>query len=73
MYYSDKPICNFKEDILGRVGFSKNLAETIYNYYNEDGLVIGIFGKWGTGKTSILNMVLKGIEIKEDAITTSKN
>ena len=66
MYYSDKPICNFKEDILGRVGFSKNLAETIYNYYNEDGLVIGIFGKWGTGKTSILNMVLKGIEIKEN-------
>ena len=52
-YDSDKPIKSSKQDLLGRTTFSKQLGEAIYGYDANDGLVIGLYGKWGTGKTSI--------------------
>lgn len=60
-YSTDKPIKNESEDLLGRSNFSKQLAKTIYDYKENEGLVIGIFGKWGTGKTSIINMSIEEI------------
>ena len=60
-YNSDKPIESSEQDLLGRTTFSKQLGEAIYKYDGKDGLVLGVFGKWGTGKTSILNMVVKEI------------
>lgn len=55
-YSTDKPIDTEEEDLLGRTTFSNQLAEAIYHFNAEDGLVIGLFGGWGTGKTSIINM-----------------
>ena len=60
-YNSDKPIESSEQDLLGRTTFSKQLGEAIYKYDGKDGLVIGVFGKWGSGKTSVLNMVVKEI------------
>lgn len=57
-YSIDRPINKSEEDLLGRVSFSKYLGEAIYKYKGSDGLVIGLFGKWGTGKTSIINMAI---------------
>lgn len=62
-YNSDRPIETVDQDLLGRSIFSKQLAEAIYKYSGKDGLVIGLFGKWGTGKTSILNIVINEINI----------
>lgn len=62
-YNSDRPIETVDQDLLGRSTFSKQLAEAIYKYSGKDGLVIGLFGKWGTGKTSILNIVVNEINI----------
>lgn len=60
-YSSDKPIETLNEDLLGRSFFSKQFGKAIYEYSLTDGLVIGLFGKWGTGKTSVINMALSEI------------
>lgn len=65
-YNSDKAIESSEQDLLGRVTFSKQLGKAIYKYDGKDGLVLGLFGKWGTGKTSILNMVVNEINYLSD-------
>lgn len=65
MYNSDRPISELKEDLLGRSSFSRQLGDAIINYKGHDGLVIGLFGKWGTGKTSVVNMAINEIESHE--------
>jgi predicted KAP-like P-loop ATPase len=60
----DKPITNPTEDILGRSEFAKNLAEAILSIKNTDNLTIGLFGEWGSGKTSIINMMIAELHEK---------
>ncbi|MBF1104872.1 MAG: NTPase, partial [Solobacterium sp.] len=55
-YSTDRPIEKEEQDLLGRATFSKQLGKTIYEYDFQSGLVIGVFGKWGSGKTSVINM-----------------
>ena len=64
MYHSDKPIEMFEEDLLGRASFAQQLADSILSIDLKDSFAIGIYGKWGTGKTSVLNMMQKEIEKK---------
>ena len=61
-FNADMPIKCSESDVLGRKNFSEYLAKAINEYQRNDSLVIGIFGKWGTGKTSIINMFLENIE-----------
>lgn len=62
MYNSDKPIESFDKDILGRGYFARQLGQAILSFNSIDNLTIGLYGKWGTGKTSIINLALKEIE-----------
>ena len=55
-YRTDNPIEKQEEDLLGRATFSNQLGKGIYEYNGKSGLVIGVFGEWGTGKTSVVNM-----------------
>lgn len=64
MYNSDKPIKYFEEDFLGRGYFAKQLGDTILSIGSNDTLTIGLYGKWGSGKTSIINMAIEEIENK---------
>lgn len=61
MLISDKPINCLDEDRLHRKSFAKHLAQAIVSYTSEDNFTIGLCGKWGTGKTSIINMVVEEI------------
>ena len=63
-FNTDQPIQNSTEDLLGRKSFSKNLAEAVDKYKGTDSIVIGLFGKWGIGKTSIINMILENLNDK---------
>jgi len=61
MLNSDLPIEKAVDDALNRSSFAKNLAEAMLNYDAPEGFVIGMYGKWGSGKTSVINMVLEHI------------
>ena len=62
MFYSDKPIGSNNEDMLNRKGFAKILARTLVHLESRDTFTVGLFGKWGSGKTSLVNMTLTEIE-----------
>ena len=69
MLYNDQPIREPDEDALNRQPFVDKIAELINNYTKanagkntHDGLVIGLEGPWGSGKTSILNLLEKKLE-----------
>ena len=62
-YVADKPIEKADEDLLGRSDFAKQFGKSICEYDSEDGLVIGLYGKWGSGKTSIINMAISEIPV----------
>jgi predicted KAP-like P-loop ATPase len=57
--FVDKPISSAKDDLLGRRPFAQTLAQTILAWTGEDSLTIAVSGDWGTGKTSLKNMVIE--------------
>lgn len=61
---SDSAIKSAKNDKLSREIFSEYLAEAIIKYDLEDSFVMAMDGKWGSGKTSVLNIVEEKIEYK---------
>lgn len=62
MFKADQPIKSAKDDILGRHLFSQSLGDAILSYKEKDSIAIGLHGTWGSGKTSIINMVLEYID-----------
>jgi len=63
MFKPDQPIKSHKEDKLDRFSFAQSLGNAILSYKEKDSIVIGLFGAWGSGKTSILNMALEHIDL----------
>jgi len=62
MLISDSPILKSKEDKLNRKKFTEDLARAINELKTDDCFVIGLYGKWGSGKTSVLNMIIERLE-----------
>src|SRR3972149_9365613 len=58
-FSADRPVTSCKEDLLGRSGFAESLASAIKDWTGNDSLVITLYGPWGSGKSSIKNMVLE--------------
>lgn len=68
MRYSDLPIRRPQQDLLGRSDFALTLARAI-DAINvaSDGFVIAILGEWGSGKSSVLELMhhyLRHIEME---------
>lgn len=59
---SDAPIFHTDDDRLGRAAFAQSLAEALVSVRSQDGFVFAINGEWGSGKTSILNLVAAAVE-----------
>jgi predicted KAP-like P-loop ATPase len=53
----DRPGEDPVSDRLGYAPFAKHLADSILRLPSSEGLVIALYGAWGTGKTTMLNYV----------------
>lgn len=66
-YSSDRPIRSKKEDALKRAKFAERLADDLKSWDGNDSLVVALYGAWGSGKTSVKNMVLEAVRRKRAA------
>lgn len=64
MLTNEKPIKTRGEDFLNRKYFADHITSAVKNYEdkNNESLTIGLYGKWGSGKTSIINMIIENIQ-----------
>lgn len=68
MLSPDLPIAKLEEDELNRGSFAESLAKTLVQYSFPSSLTIGLYGEWGSGKTSLLNMVFENVERIDDSV-----
>ena len=67
---SDRALEDEEKDQFGFVGMAKRLAPSIVEASKGDGMVIGLEGRWGSGKTSLLNFLRAELEGAEEEIHT---
>ncbi|MFW3342259.1 KAP family P-loop NTPase fold protein [Aliarcobacter butzleri] len=70
MLSNEKAIKTKDEDFLNRKYFAEHITSAMKNYEdkNNESLTIGLYGKWGSGKTSIINMIIEDLESNKDFI-----
>ena len=59
---ADRPINEKSRDRLGFAQIAEKLSRAVVSSGVSDGLVVGIEGRWGSGKSSILNLLCTGLE-----------
>jgi predicted KAP-like P-loop ATPase len=62
MFIPDRSAEKSSEDKLNRAPFAHKLADTIRDWKLEESIVIGLYGPWGCGKTSVLNFAVERLE-----------
>lgn len=61
LFSSDKPIESREKDKLDRRRFADRVAQAIRGWSDRESLVIGLYGPWGNGKTSVKNMIVEAV------------
>jgi len=69
--HTDKPTLIKSEDCFQRYEFSKRIASIIASPKINKSLIVGLYGKWGEGKTSVMNFVQQ--ELPQDTIVVNFN
>lgn len=62
IYSADSPVSNPDLDEFNRREYSERIAQTIAARKETKSLVVGIYGKWGEGKTTVLNFIDKELK-----------
>lgn len=63
---TDTPIKAREQDLIGRIPFTERLADILKSSAGPESLVIGLYGPWGSGKTSVINLVENALSRKDD-------
>ena len=66
-FASDTAIRSSAEDLLGRTGFAASLADAIAQSSSDHTIVVALNGDWGTGKSSIKNLVVEHLTKRDIA------
>ncbi len=72
MILPDNPIENKDQDQLKRYPLATKVAEMVSAFKGKESFVIGVEGKWGSGKTSFINLVLGQLN-KDDVVYLTFN
>lgn len=72
-YFSDQPIATRTEDRFNRAPFATRMADTIATRIDPASIVIGLYGPWGDGKTSVLEMMEEALKAYPDVISVKFN
>jgi predicted KAP-like P-loop ATPase len=67
-FSTDRPIESRSEDLLGRAAFASQLARAVASWRQKDSLVIALYGPWGSGKSSVKNMMREALTESADAV-----
>jgi predicted KAP-like P-loop ATPase len=72
---ADEPITTSKADKFGRANFAKGLAEALVKVPNSESFTVGLYGAWGSGKTSVIKMAEEYLakNHKDDVIVINFN
>lgn len=54
---SDRPSTNPAQDLFGHAPFARTLTKAISGYRSSDGIVLALYGPWGSGKSTVLAYV----------------
>ena len=58
----DRPISKAEDDRLGFAPVARHLATAILNQPAASGLVFGIEGRWGSGKSTLINLTTEALK-----------
>lgn len=64
-FSADAPLKSKEEDKFSRKKFAERVAQVIAKREDPSGLVIGLYGVWGDGKTSVLNFIEESLKFEE--------
>lgn len=67
-FLADKSIEKVSDDLLNRGSFASRIANCLISNQKQESLVISLNGKWGSGKSSILNMVKEELLRKKNTV-----
>lgn len=59
----DNPIRSGAEDLLGRGRAAQSIARLLRTADVSEGFVVGLLGPWGSGKTSLINLVREELKL----------
>lgn len=62
MFSPEQPIKSSNQDLLDRHHFAKALSQSIISYKSDESIVVGLYGPWGSGKTSLINLITEETE-----------
>ena len=65
-YFNDSPIENADDDRYGVTPFAKSMAQAIRSIKRPVGTTIALNGPWGSGKSSVVNIVRSELESSTD-------
>src|ERR1700733_7561335 len=61
MMDADRPLASREKDRLGFAPIAERLAKAIAEQRSPSGFVFGIEGRWGSGKTTLINFTIEAL------------
>lgn len=71
--HGDIPISHKSRDAFQRYPFAQRVASILRNRANSDSFVVSVYGKWGEGKSSVLNFIKNELTNDDSVIVVDFN